>query len=257
MHVRSALPSYTVFALAALIVCAGKASAASCPSLGPVSTHDGQLYVARFFAATPYAGTADAEFYTATAEYDAHIPSLSVATADKASGFRSETLSFLNPGTQPLEAAAITFAQSDAADHCIEHLRIDPAAQRDDASVKAVFDGLDPSAAPVALLKVLASGLALTCVKPYRYASIDGYPVQPQYPFIARSMGATGVVSVRVALNADGSVADASVYKSSGFESLDQSAVKAAQATHYLPQLFRCEPIAGVYIFKAEFTARQ
>jgi len=256
MHHRTTLPSGIVLTFAMLLVCAAKVSAASCPSLGSVSSHDGHLYVARFFAGTPYTGAADAEFYTATAAFDAHIPSLSVTTADKTAGFRSETLGFLNPATEPLEAAVITFSQTDAADHCIEHLRIDVPSKSDDAQVKAVFDGLDPAATPIAPYKVLGSGSAISCLKPYAYAKVAGNPMQPQYPAIARSMGETGTVLVRVALNADGSVAGASLYKSSGFTSLDQSALLAAQATRYSPEIFRCEPITGAYIFRADFVAR-
>jgi pimeloyl-ACP methyl ester carboxylesterase len=29
-----------------------------------------------------------------------------------------------------------------------------------------------------------------------------------------------------------------------------------ASATHYLPEIFRCEPIAGTQLFRAEFTGR-
>jgi TonB family protein len=257
MHHRTAFSLGIVLAFAMLLVCAAKVSAASCPSLGSVSSRDGHLYVARIFAATPYSGAADAVFYTATAEYAAHIASLSVATADKTSGFRSETLAFLNPATEPFEAVEITFAQTDAADRCIAHLRIDVPSKSDDAQEKAVRDGLDPAATPIAPYKVLGSGSANSCLKPYAHAKVDGYPMQPQYPVIARSMGATGMSAVRVALNADGSVAGASIYKSSGFDSLDQAALQAALATHYKPEIFRCEPIAGAYIFRAEFAVRQ
>jgi TonB family protein len=257
MKNRTALSFSVVLALSALLVCGARASATSCPSLGSVASHDGHLYVARSVAAAPFVGSAEATFYTATAAYGAHLPSLSVTTPDKTFGYRSETMSFINPGTEPLEAVVITFAQTDAAESCIDHLHIDPPSQGEDARVKAVFDALDPAAAPTALVKIPGSVSTLSCAKPYTIASVDGYPMQPQYPGIARAQGATGAASVRVALNADGSVVGTSIYKSSGFDSLDQSALQAAQATHYRPEIFRCEPIAGAYIFKAEFTARQ
>jgi len=33
--------------------------------------------------------------------------------------------------------------------------------------------------------------------------------------------------------------------------------LQAAQATHYKPEIFRCEGIAGAYMFRAGFVARQ
>jgi TonB family protein len=238
---------------AAVAICGARASGASCPIPEPISSHDGHLYVTRFIAATPYVGAADAVFYTATKEYDAHIPSLSVTAPGKGSEFRSETLSFLNPASEPLEAVVITYAQKNVSDRCIEHRRIDPVSTPDDEDVKAVFAGLDSATVPIRLLKALGSGLAPSCPKPYTEARIDGHPVQPQYPAIARVTGESGLVMVRLRLNADGSVASASIYKSSGFVSLDRSAIQAASSTHYLPELFRCEPVAGAYIFRAEF----
>jgi TonB family protein len=176
-----------------------------------------------------------------------------VTVPDKTLGFHSETLSFLNPASEPLEAVVITYAQKNVSDRCIEHRRIDPVSTPDDEDVKAVFAGLDSATVPIRLLKALGSGLAPSCPKPYTEARIDGHPVQPQYPAIARVTGESGLVMVRLRLNADGSVASASIYKSSGFVSLDRSAIQAASSTHYLPELFRCEPVAGAYIFRAEF----
>jgi len=256
MRFRSAFFFCVPLVFATAAICGARASAAPCPAIGPISSHDGRLYVTRFIAPKPYVGAADAAFYTATNEYDAHIPALSVTTPGEPFGFRSETLSILNPATEPLEAVAVTFAQTDAPDRCIEHLHIGSGSKREDDSVKAAFAGLDPATAPIALLKVLGSGIAPSCPKPYVDARFDGQPVWPDYPDFALAAGEKGVVLVRTALNPDGSVASATIYKSSGFESLDRSALKAASSTHYLPQIFRCEPIGGEYLYNADFYGR-
>jgi TonB family protein len=59
---------------------------------------------------------------------------------------------------------------------------------------------------------------------------------------------------VKVDLDATGSVTGVSVYQSSGSSLLDGAALGAARQTNYRPQLQDCEPVAGSYIFSANFT---
>jgi TonB family protein len=94
------------------------------------------------------------------------------------------------------------------------------------------------------------------CANPNADAAIKGSPVEPDYPDIAREQGATGVTQVKVTLDASGNVTDASVYKSAGNPALDQSAIKAAKATAYIPETVNCVKTAGSYIFRAEFTGQ-
>ncbi len=134
-------------------------------------------------------------FYTATNEYDAHVPALSVTVPDKTLGFHSETLSFLNPASEPLEAVVIAYAQTDAPDRCTQHAQIGPVSTHDNDEAKAILAGLDPLTLPIVPLKVLGSGSAPSCAKPYVKATIDGQPVQPKYPGIAQTMGASRAAS--------------------------------------------------------------
>jgi len=90
------------------------------------------------------------------------------------------------------------------------------------------------------------------CAQPHVEANaVD--KAEPEYPEIARQQGAVGTTQVKVTLDAAGTVTDAAVYKSSGNQSLDQSAVKAAKASRYTPEIDACQKIAGSYLFTADF----
>jgi protein TonB len=94
------------------------------------------------------------------------------------------------------------------------------------------------------------------CAVPNADAAIKGQPVEPDYPDIARQQGAVGTTQVKVTLAADGSVASVSVYKSSGNQALDNSAMKAARDTAYTPEIVNCVKTAGSYIFRADFSGQ-
>jgi protein TonB len=91
-----------------------------------------------------------------------------------------------------------------------------------------------------------------SCAQPHLDATTTR-PVEPDYPEIARQQGATGTVQVKVQLSATGSVTGVSVYKSSGNQALDQEALKAARASQYRAEVDECAPIAGTYLFRADF----
>lgn len=59
--------------------------------------------------------------------------------------------------------------------------------------------------------------------------------VAPVYPASARNSGATGVVTVRILVGADGSVEDVSVVKSSGNSAMDNSVVTAVNKWRFSP----------------------
>jgi protein TonB len=58
----------------------------------------------------------------------------------------------------------------------------------------------------------------------------------PNYPPTSRRLGETGVVTLQIYVNEEGKVVDARVAKSSGFERLDQAAVKhVKRAWRFMP----------------------
>lgn len=75
----------------------------------------------------------------------------------------------------------------------------------------------------------------------------------PDYPNAAIIIHATGRVTVLVALDAEGDVRNATVYKSSGYPFLDRSGVAAARASKYAPEYHNCLAVAGVYLFIVDF----
>ena len=90
------------------------------------------------------------------------------------------------------------------------------------------------------------------CAVPNADASL-ARGVDPEYPDIARQQGASGVTQVKVTLTATGAVSNVTVYKSSGNAALDQSALTAARASTFNPEIENCAKIPGSYIFRAEF----
>jgi protein TonB len=92
------------------------------------------------------------------------------------------------------------------------------------------------------------------CANPNEDATIKGTAVEPEYPDMARQMGAVGTTEVKVTLDAEGSPVEVSVYKSAGNAALDQAALRAAKATQYNAELVNCVKTPGSYIFRADFT---
>jgi TonB family protein len=92
-----------------------------------------------------------------------------------------------------------------------------------------------------------------SCPERYRMARTTR-PVVPNYPALARTRGVRGVSYVAVTLDATGAVTEAHVYQSSRSKELDDAALDAARRSGYAPEVFRCEPVSGTYLFRAEFT---
>lgn len=95
----------------------------------------------------------------------------------------------------------------------------------------------------------------LTCAKPYLPARTANV-VQPAYPLIARQNGHVGSVSIDIELGTAGEKRSAVIRSSSGWPELDAAARAAALATTYVPETFRCAPVAGTYEFRAGFASR-
>jgi periplasmic protein TonB len=93
------------------------------------------------------------------------------------------------------------------------------------------------------------------CAQPHKDATTTR-PVEPDYPDLARQQGAVGTVQVKVSLTPTGSVVSTSVYKSSGNALLDKAALAAARASSYAPEVEDCSPVAGTYLFRADFSSQ-
>ena len=80
-------------------------------------------------------------------------------------------------------------------------------------------------------------------------------PPPPDIAPDARGAATSGTTTVRVSLDADGVVHQATVVESSGNTSLDLVAVSMARAARYTPATHACKPIASEYMFRAKFSA--
>ena len=93
------------------------------------------------------------------------------------------------------------------------------------------------------------------CAVPNKDATMTR-AVEPDFPDIARQQGAVGVAQIKVTLSASGAVEGVTVYKSAGNAALDQSALAAARASSYAPEVDNCGPVGGSYLFRADFTGQ-
>ena len=74
------------------------------------------------------------------------------------------------------------------------------------------------------------------------------------YPPMARRLNQEGIVTLRVTVNADGTVADAAVESSSGYTSLDEAAVRfAKERMRYHPGTQGGKPVAMTTLTKVKF----
>jgi len=245
---KSVLPS--ALAVIAYLACSKSVLAAPCPQATVGLSKDAKAYVARFFDGVPFSGSVDATFYTASASYAATIPELDIAKSSKSGGFSSKTVSFANTVSDPIEGVALSFHGSDVGQACDQNLPLPKPSDRSWLALHAPHTA-EPGDTPLALTPAASNG-SPTCADPFKVASAVK-PVMPQYPAIASQLHQSGTALVRVDVAGDGTVANTSIFESSGYKSLDAAAVEAAAASSYSPAIFRCNPIASSYIFTAQF----
>lgn len=114
---------------------------------------------------------------------------------------------------------------------------------------------LAADASPPVVATFVRHEVPAECERPYVAARLLK-PARPEYPEAARSAYASGTVLVSLDLNEDGKAISSPVVGSSGFALLDRSATEAALGSQYAPQIFRCTPVAGSYLFEAQFKYR-
>ena len=71
----------------------------------------------------------------------------------------------------------------------------------------------------------------------------------------AEDDGAQMWATVKLLIGPDGSVQEATIYRSSGSTALDNAAVTAAKAATYSPKVVNCQPVAGVYLLRLPLDA--
>ena len=66
-----------------------------------------------------------------------------------------------------------------------------------------------------------------------------------EYPAVAQRLNQQGTTTIRFTVNSDGSVANVQVVNSSGFDSLDQAAIRCASSWRYKPALENGQAVAA------------
>jgi TonB family protein len=92
------------------------------------------------------------------------------------------------------------------------------------------------------------------CARPHVVA-LTTYKVEAEYPESALQQGEGGKVTVKVTLSPTGAIIATTIYKSSGFLALDKSALKAARASRYIPEVENCQRVGGTYLSIYDYTA--
>jgi protein TonB len=162
-----------------------------------------------------------------------------------------------NPPPQPKLKLNVVHTTSKSTTGTTEHRYVAPAIGNENgvpqgnAATGPAYTA-PPSTAPPA---TPAATPKPACAQPHVDATVTR-PVEPDYPDMARQQGATGTVQVKVTLTAGGGVSSASVYRTSGNQSLDNAAVAAAQQSSYSPEIDNCQPVAGSYLFRADFSGQ-
>ncbi|MBN1213079.1 MAG: energy transducer TonB [candidate division Zixibacteria bacterium] len=80
------------------------------------------------------------------------------------------------------------------------------------------------------------------------------YQHQPEYPKLARMAGIEGSLWVSVLVSKEGKVLEAEIYKSSGTESLDDAALKAAFKNKFTPGIQNNRPVNCWVSYEVVFT---
>jgi TonB family protein len=91
------------------------------------------------------------------------------------------------------------------------------------------------------------------CAQPFADASVTR-PWAPDYPALARRPAVDVTSTIKVMLNADGSLADAWVLYPTAFAPFDEAARLAAMRTKYRGAIAYCEPVPSEYVFRVTFT---
>ncbi len=82
--------------------------------------------------------------------------------------------------------------------------------------------------------------------------------VTPRYPPLAASAATTGSVTVKIALTDTGDVRSAKLYRETvgdrpGAAEIIRASILAAAASSYAPEVTKCRPIAGRYLFRVDY----
>jgi TonB family protein len=124
-------------------------------------------------------------------------------------------------------------------------IQMDPKDQ-DPLSAPPASDALVVAAQPAKPLE------STDCKEPFRLPTV-AEQARPSFPDEMLTLGAQGVTSVEIGINADGSLDDAWVWAPSGYGPFDREALSAARRSTYKNGRAYCRDVPGRYLFKVTF----
>ncbi|MBC5810942.1 MAG: TonB family protein [Candidatus Eremiobacteraeota bacterium] len=205
------------------------------------------------------------DYYVNVARVRFETPSTEGASAAHGS-LRSEPLFVSLPRPDDILAATVEPLEPDARSplcrkqyHYTDsyqarlNTRFKPAA-RERAMATSLSDTFNGGVTALAALATIGTSDPKTCAVPYAPARTIA-TAQANYPALAIVQGATGTVVTRVDLDDRGAIVGATVTRSSGNFQLDTEGKRASTNSRYSPETFRCQAIAGSYLFVVEFTS--
>ncbi len=119
-----------------------------------------------------------------------------------------------------------------------------------------LFTGCSPSSVSSGSGRVVDEGEYLPALD--EFVPVDIIPEMihyetPTYPRLALQAGLEGAVFIRALVVTNGSVHSAVVHESSGTQSLDEAALKAARKCRFKPALQNGRPVATWAMYKVNF----
>ncbi len=212
-----------------------------------------RVYATRFTSSQP--GLLDAHFvaYTNTRGYEFDVKGLALnQDSSDRSVYESAPVFFRLPTADVLFAAELTGAGDRTA--CSGFRRtpsMEPASPpKSDEDLRAA---LAPGKSDINDAKAEPGSFA--CDTPFADATIVTF-VPPVYPETARQRHESGSAIIKVMLAPDGHVVSTSVFRSSDSIGLDAAAGTAAAQSTYQAEVWKCKPIGGSYMFRADFAHR-
>ena len=97
------------------------------------------------------------------------------------------------------------------------------------------------------------SGNYANTVAACAHSNVDATVTSPAQPQLPHGANLKGSATATVTIAPNGSVAAASITKSSGNPQIDKAVLDAAKHSTYSPKLVNCKPMQGSYLFHADF----
>jgi TonB family protein len=224
---------------------------------------DAGTYAAVIGSTQPGPVDATATLYTSSQSFSLVLTSVALVDRRNSIGeplFRTEPVFFKIATTEPIRGGDVSLSKGGERLECLKGRYVQrvagayeaPDATRREHDIWKQYVKENPTVLPTTLRPAEREP---TCETEYRDATLVT-PALPEYPEAARREGAVGTVEVLVALGPEGREAWHAVYRSSGNESLDRAGENAAARSTYAPEIFRCVPVSGGYIYRADFAGR-